>query len=473
MKYWTVCFLAFLLAGIVHGQKQGNVWFFGDHAGLDFNSGTPTPLPGGQTDFPEPNFWNEGSASICDSTGALLFYTDGTTIWTPAQEVMENGAGLLGHPSSCQSSLIVPLPGSQTLFYVFTTDAVENDFANGLRYSVVDLCENEGAGAVVPATKNTLLLSLASEKLVGIRHANGMDYWILTQTVDTDAYTAFLLSSTGLSAPVVSHVGAVDPIGFGQLAVSTDGAHVAAVHSASDSASVLLMDFNAADGTLSNTRVLSINGCEFGCSFSPDASKLYTTDGCYGGIAQYDLSSGVLAEIIASRTVIIENDLQLFWGLFQTGPDGVLYIARQHEPAEYLSAIYSPNELVPNCAFTDTAVYLGGMHGSLGLPNFVTGYDYSNTIVPCSTTGLEDQDADLPFTFAPNPATDGAVLTITQMDQAPYVLHLYDGSGRVVKTETIRNSRTTLHRSGIPSGIYLMELVGKAGERSRQRVVFE
>ena len=66
---------------------------------------------------------NEGCATISSSTGDLLFYTDGITIWNKNHIIMSNGTGLMGDPSSTQSATIVPLPGSSTLYYVFTLDA--------------------------------------------------------------------------------------------------------------------------------------------------------------------------------------------------------------------------------------------------------------------------------------------------------------------------------------------------------------
>src|SRR6188768_1083145 len=97
-------------------QKQGNMWFFGDHAGLDFSSGSPVFVSGQTVGM------CEGTASLCDSSGALLFYTDGTQLWNGNQQPMPNGDSLLGHWSSSQSAIIIPLPGSSRFFYVFTTD---------------------------------------------------------------------------------------------------------------------------------------------------------------------------------------------------------------------------------------------------------------------------------------------------------------------------------------------------------------
>ena len=73
-------------------QKEANVWYFGRGAGIDFNGAVPTALANGSIDQ------KEGCASIADPlTGALLFYTDGVTIWNRDHRAMPNGLGLAGH----------------------------------------------------------------------------------------------------------------------------------------------------------------------------------------------------------------------------------------------------------------------------------------------------------------------------------------------------------------------------------------
>ena len=36
--------LLFLITSICYSQKEANIWYFGDKAGLDFNNGTPVVL---------------------------------------------------------------------------------------------------------------------------------------------------------------------------------------------------------------------------------------------------------------------------------------------------------------------------------------------------------------------------------------------------------------------------------------------
>ena len=112
---------------------------------MDFNPGNPVPLTNGAMTT------TEGCAAISDaSTGQLLFYTDGITVYNRNHVTMTNGTGLMGNFSSTQSSIIVPHPGQSNLYYIFTVDDVGG--ANGMRYSVVDMNQSGGFGAVT-ATK--------------------------------------------------------------------------------------------------------------------------------------------------------------------------------------------------------------------------------------------------------------------------------------------------------------------------------
>ncbi len=127
---YRVCFLFFLLCIALPGkpQKQDNVWAFGMNQGngIDFNSGQPIFINTSITGFGEAN------ASICDTSGQLLFYTEGSVIWNRQHQPMDNGADLTGLPrstdypdltvtsSTSQGALIVPMIDSPDKYYVFS-----------------------------------------------------------------------------------------------------------------------------------------------------------------------------------------------------------------------------------------------------------------------------------------------------------------------------------------------------------------
>ncbi len=184
-------------------QGEANIWYFGDKAGLDFNSGSPVALTNGQMTT------DEGCAVLSNNLGQLLFYTDGITIYNKNHQVMLNGTGLLGHPSSTQSATIVPKPGSTNLYYVFTQTV--NAGPNGLRYSVIDLNLDGGLGGVT-SDKNVFVTAPSCEKLAVVKHANNVDFWILVHGWNNNIISSYLLTSTGLSTtPINNSIGVVVP----------------------------------------------------------------------------------------------------------------------------------------------------------------------------------------------------------------------------------------------------------------------
>src|SRR5271170_4015579 len=87
-------------------QKQGNIWYFSDSAGIDFSTGNAVALTDGNIDS-SPGI-DEGTSTISDSAGHLLFYADAIKVWNRNHQVMPNGSGLLGGVSSTQGAFIVP-----------------------------------------------------------------------------------------------------------------------------------------------------------------------------------------------------------------------------------------------------------------------------------------------------------------------------------------------------------------------------
>src|SRR5690606_24530023 len=94
--------------------KEANIWYFGAHAGIDFNTGSPpSALINGQTNlFTGPS---AGTATISDENGRLLFYSDGIRIWNLNHVIMLNGDNI-GNIST-QGAMIVKDPGNPNYYY--------------------------------------------------------------------------------------------------------------------------------------------------------------------------------------------------------------------------------------------------------------------------------------------------------------------------------------------------------------------
>ena len=261
-KIFTALFSLWIF--LVSASNETNIWHFGNGAGLDFNSGSPVAISGGMV------YTYEGCTSICDSNGDLLFYSDGITVWDRNHQVMPNGTGLTGDYSSSQSGMIIKQPGTQNIYYLFTTFST-------LNYSVVDMTLNAGFGDVT-ATKNVFLMN-GAEKMCAVKHANGTDVWIIMHEANTNGFNAFLLTSAGVNpVPVHSNTGLPDNGIVGQMKVSPTGNRIACgLFNANETIS--LCDFDPATGIASNGfGIPTINVTQsYGVEFSPVGSKLYST----------------------------------------------------------------------------------------------------------------------------------------------------------------------------------------------------
>ncbi|MFO0478090.1 MAG: beta strand repeat-containing protein [Bacteroidota bacterium] len=301
---------------------------------------------------------------------------------------MPNGTGLKGNFSSTQSALIIKQPGSTNLYYIFTVDAIENSSSNGLQYSIVDMSMAAGNGAVT-AIKNVPLQTPSSEQLTAVRHCNNVDVWIVSHDVNSNNFRTFLLSASGLSAPVVSAAGFIQ-LGAafgGYLKSSPDGTKLG-MTSNNANRPVELFDFNRSTGLVSNPVTLfsSSLSYRYGCEFSPDGTKFYAGSTYTGELRQWNLSAGSNAAIIASGNLIGVTPSLYIWAL-QLGSDGKIYVRTAEIPFSAvinysLSVINNPNTLGSGCGVVYNAVSIFPRSVGIGLPNFPASIYFPSPIIP-------------------------------------------------------------------------------------------
>lgn len=474
------------LTNFANGQKQANNWYFGSYAGLNFSSGAPVPLTNGNL------VTNEGCATISDgTTGNLLFYTDGVTVWNSQHGVMPNGTGLLGNSSTTQSAIAVPVPGSNTQYYIFTVDAQagleppSTTGFGGFAYSILDMTLDGGLGDIT-STKNVRLLTPTCEKLTAVRACNGLDIWVVVHQWNTNAFYAYLITPTGISAPVISNTGIVhQDVGSGvkhettgYMKFSPDAKKLALV-CYYDLNTMQFFDFDNNTGIISNPvtdnsfntllaeDIAAGNGL-YGCAFSPDNSKLYVGWFGYGNydyylegiypsyLWQYNMQAGDSAAIVSSRTLIYSS-AQFGYGAIQIGPDGKMYMSKTDRSnttngySNYLDVINDPNALGTACNFVSGGLYLGGVSNQciFGLPDIVESflipqYAASFTYNGCTgSTSITFTDSTLNGTISSlwnfGDPSSGASDTSSQVNGT----HTYNSPGTYTATLYLTNACKT------------------------------
>jgi gliding motility-associated-like protein len=397
MKF-LLCFSFLIITSAVNSQLQNNNWIFGYGARVNFSG----PIPIGSSNAAINS--NESTASVSDpATGQLLFYTDGRKVWNANNQVMPNGANLLGgfYNSCTQGALIVPFPEDSQRYYLFTLDELEIDPNNpvpddGLRYSVVDMTLNGGLGDVQVATINTQLATDLTEKLIVIRSTEIQGFWVIAHKKNANEFLAWKIDACGVSTqPVISTVGSIFAISpffgayeawAGAMDASPDGNRIGMPVDWSDR--IEFFDFNKTTGVVNNPLTVNVTDDstpgflrKYGACFSPDGSKFYYTN--INSVYQLNLSTYTSAAIASSNTFIYSPNLEPTGYpclQIEQAPNNKLYVAIGN--AGRLDEISNPNSLGLGCDYVTNAVSFNPATCQLGLPAQVPlgGFAASSTI---------------------------------------------------------------------------------------------
>ncbi len=380
------CFLVFILQCAAQGENH--IWAFGLNAGVDFNSGNPVAIETGINAL-------EGTASVCDAQGNLLFYTHGDTIWNRNHDIMPDGILFPGRAtaltfSTSQAAVIVPIPDNRgNRYYVFSLETNVNS-GGRLYYSIVDMDLDNGLGNVVSGHAAIRLdsPSVFTEKMTAVAGEN-CDVWLMVRSHSVNEYKAFNIRDTGLNpAPVVSTVGTFTNLGAYRLGVikfSPDRLKMAAACSGNPpfafAGGTELYDFDPATGQLSGAVAITTisTNLSYGLEFSPNGKKLYTLYVGEAGVYQYNLDLTSTADIIASKTEVFAATDYL--RDLKRAPDGKIYFSSLGHDS--LHRIENPNVSGVGCNAVKNAMPLApGTKAQHGFPNVVavaTSYDTVHT----------------------------------------------------------------------------------------------
>lgn len=398
LNFYKKCFILFCLFTLKGlGQPEAYNWYFGIEAALNFSTQPPVALSNSTLQS------SEGSASISDRNGNLLFYTDGATVYNRSHLVMANGTGLMGFESTSQSAVVVKKPGGANLYYLFT---LGDGGLAAFGYSVIDMNLAAGMGSVT--VKNVMLSNNCTEKLAAVRHCNGVDAWVVVCRVDnTYQFSAFKVDANGVN-PVPVNSDSDDLMLYyaaqGCMKISPNGKKIGL---ACWPKGINIFDFDNATGAVSNPLYLYEADppytYAYGCEFSPDGTKFYSS--LDSSLVQLDLCAGSNEAIIASQTTVGAVSIpptNMYFASMQLGSDRKIYIAAVS--GIKLAVINNPNITGVACNFTPNGPALAPLtYHFWGLPNFVSSY-FKQTPSPFTyTTGLMSCKS-MSFSSSPSPS---------------------------------------------------------------------
>jgi gliding motility-associated-like protein len=265
---------------------------------------------------------------------------------------------------------------------------------NGLRYTVVDMNQNNGMGAVDLLQKNVFLTNFLTEKITVVRSEYIRGYWVIVHKRESNQFLAYKVDGCGVDPiPVISNVGTellgansnFDPRMpfYGSMKANNAGDRIAMP--IDDSKLIDFYSFDAASGQLFNPITVEVTDNtpaspirKYGCSFSPDGSMFYYTNNI--SVYQLKLTAYDSLSIATSHTLIATPANPTFQ--IEEGLDGKLYVAIGG--SNVLDVINMPNSSF--CDYTSNALSTNGLV-LLGLPARVPERNFSSppiTMLPDS-----------------------------------------------------------------------------------------
>lgn len=339
--------------------QEGNVWIFGYRSSLDFNNSPPLvnhTVPLIQR--------SNSSASICDSLGNLLLYTDGFSVYNAKHQLIGNG--LYGSELSNQGVLILPINNNPNL-YILLTISDNSKSPKGLYFHIADLSSQS------LLVKNKLLASDLFLNITAILHTNGKNQWIIAKKYP-DTFYVFQLVNDIISSPVkvyFSKPSVYRPVKpyHSYLSPSFNGKTLVEscyfmrdlnTKNSNYASYIYFYDFNPETGQLTNRQVVSVstekeNGYpkhQYNqAAFSPNDSLIYITD-----LAIYPRSAPLIQLNRHTFTMheISSSVKDEALTAIKTGPDGKIYITYLNRP--YLAIIHNPNKSGNACQYRDNYI---------------------------------------------------------------------------------------------------------------------
>jgi hypothetical protein len=491
MQSKKIYFLLLLLYSITcNSQGVTNNWVMGYSSNLGYpwggtNINFINGFPDTSYEYRDMNFYVTNGV-ISDSSGNLLFYTNGVYLANSLSDTMLNGSDLNPGPLTndyqdgmplAQGNLVVPMPGNSGKYYLFhETGTYMPNMTKPLElfYSLIDMNLDGGLGGVVFKNQIVLQDTLFMGELSATKHANGRDWWIVFHKVFSDLFYKLLVTPYGINIYTQS-IGTLRNDYSGSSAFSSDGSKFAHYNSSTD---IDIYDFDRCTGILSNYINIPINDSAVltNVVFSPNNQVLYAPSTTY--VYQFDLTASNIPG--SKQTVATWDGFYYPWPPIATNfyagqlaPDGKIYICATNGTS-FLHVINQPDSLGLACDLQQHAIALP-TYNALTMPNFP---NYFLGPIPGSscdslTTVHENTNNTIPIRINPNPAQNTFYLNY----ELPYgknaVANVYNTMGELIVKKTLYwyFKYLQIDCSGLENGVYFVEVDAKGCAGSAKLVI--
>jgi Secretion system C-terminal sorting domain len=424
-----------------------------------------------------------GSSVISDTSGQLLFYSDGCMVMNREHQLMENGDSInvgVRFRRSCvedssgyktnHGNIILPWPEHPdwyVMYHLCHRNTAEPGLITHLLYTIVDMDTPDGLGRVV--LKNQVLAEgNFMDGITAVRHGNGRDWWVVIPDCRGEEISMHLLdpggpARAGSTRKVPSHAPPMKSqiCISSQLVFSPDGTQFAR---ASANGDVLVFQFDRCAGTFSCPKLYEVKKyAGAGTAFSPNSRFLYVSTSLY--LHQIDLwNHDAKPVLIAEWDGFVDPFPTTFYHQ-RLGPDGKIYICCTNGARQF-HCINAPDLAGAACDFRQHSIPLP-TYNTIGINNFpyYRLYDLPRSV--CDTLGIDAPPGVEPspdwvtqegIFVQPNPAQDWAYLSVAACERGR--LRIYDASGRTMyeRPDFIGPERIDLDVSEWPTGVYFIQL---------------
>jgi len=367
--------LLFITIG-VWGQLENANWYFGKHAGLNFESGV-VALTDGENDT-----IYRASTTVSDGDGNLLFYSIGNDVWNRNHELMPN----CGSSIFAETQVIMPYPGDANKYYIFSANDTDGYF-----YSIVNMSLNGGLGDV--EVYNVTLSSIPNpsnwkyaEQMLVTKHSDNESYWLIIQPGTlNEEYFAIRVDDSGISnTPIISEFNCkgypVTPI-----SISASGSLISSIElqgvlgGGSEDYFLSILNFDNTTGLIScfideNGQSIGVGNKPEGwiesdnylsVEFSKNSRFVYVLQKGDASnkfiIIQYDLDN-ISTNTALETASVLSSVVDIEKATLRRAINNKIYVTSLNG-SEYISVINNPNALGSANNFTENQIDLLGNKG--------------------------------------------------------------------------------------------------------------
>ncbi len=492
MKKYFVYYILILLGTYLQAQSTyhyDSKWYIGadgyspcrNYVELDFsesNNVVQTAIYQDSLNITHEIDFDVTSTAFYDSTGNILFYTNGHQVRNKQHEIMIAGDTLVPNAyckqyvkTGCllpQGVLGIPVPGKSDQFYLFNEGPDRADYPYCLKLNMSTIRTNTPQGDVSPRNIPVIEDTIAYGQLTACKHANGQDYWVIVPDWGKGFYK-LLVTPTGVTQSYQRTNNFTGYIASCQTMFTPDGKQYVRVEGGQGAAvNVFVFDFDRCTGLLSHekkiTFPLSTVTYVVGGAISPNSRMLYVASDMQ--IDQFDLAatdvltSRVTVATLDTNTLDCYGNIYYYFFLGQLAPNGKIYFSTPFSPTNGLHVINYPDSIGAACQAVAHGQIL--FTTNVMLPNHPNYYLEALTS-PCDSIGVglaalsvEKQAVSL----SPNPASTTIELRFAQPIAANTSLVIYNNLGQEVAKQALpeRIQRYNADISTWTNGIYFYQI---------------